>query len=91
MSYPPKSDTGNTPNGATHMVIELGYSCKLLLPIEEAGSFLQAYSRAREYKTEYKKPTRILPSPPEIKIQYVTEAQLAKLKFDDMLGLDDDD
>ena len=86
----PSSDTGRPSNlVAEFMVIELGYSCKLLLPIEEGNNFLSAYSRAREWQEEYSCTPKILPSPPAIKVQYMTRAQLAKIRFDDMLEPDD--
>jgi len=87
---PNSSDTGLPSEGASHMVIELGYSCKLLLSIKDGNDFLAAYSRAREWKEEYQKDPKVLPSPPEIKVKYVTAMQLAKTKFDDMLGLSDE-
>ena len=92
MTSPPKSDTGlPSDQRAEFMVIKISYDCKLLLPIEEGNVFLAAYSRSRQWKDGYKEPTSILPSPPEITVRYVTNAELAKVKFDDMLGLDKDE
>jgi hypothetical protein len=88
----PSSDTGRpSEQRAEFMLIKLGYDCKLLLPIEEGNQFLEAYSRARTWKEGYKEPTIIQPSPPEITVRYITDAELAKVKFDNMLGMDNDE
>ena len=92
MTNPRSNDTGlPSEMMVKFMIIELAYSCKLLLPIKEGNDFLSAYSRAREWKEEYKKPITIMSGPPEIKIKYITNAELVKIKFDDMLGLDKDE
>lgn len=88
----PSSDTGVLSSQiATHMLIRIGYACQLLLPIGKGNQFLEAYSQAREWKEEYQKPTTIRPGPPELAIRYISNAELAKIRFDDMLGLDKDD
>ena len=92
MTQTPNNDTGiPSSQGASHIVIDLGYSCKLLLPIELAGTFLDLYSQGREFKEDYGKPIKILAAPPSITLRYLTDAQIAKFKFDDMLGLDNDE
>lgn len=92
MTMTPKSDTGSASYAkAEFMLIKLSYDCKLLLPIDEGNQLLAAYSKARQWEEPYQKPITIKPSPPEISVRYITAAELAKIKFDDMLGVTDDD
>lgn len=91
MTKTPVNDTGFPAElQVTHMLIRISYSCQLLLPIDEGNKFLASYSKAREWKEEYQKPTHILPGPPELTVRYISQKELAKMKFDEMLGLDDD-
>lgn len=92
MGMTPSSDSGR-PSGqkAEFMLIEIGYSCKLLFTIEKGTEFLSAYCHAQEWKSGYKEPTEILPSPPKIELKYLTRADIAKIQFDKTIGLDGDD
>lgn len=84
---PPKSNTGKPSDlRAEYMLIRFTYSCQLILPIDQGNEFLKTYSSAREYKKEYNQPAEILPCPPEVTIQYLTKAEMAKINFDLSLG-----
>ena len=84
---PPNSNTGKpSDQRAEFMLIKISYDCQLLLPIKEGNEFLAAYSQARAWKSGYKEPTTIEPSPPEVTVRYVTKAEIAKVRFDQTIG-----
>jgi hypothetical protein len=76
---------------ARYILIEISYDMKLLLPIEEGNEFLRLYSQARTWKEKYQEPISIEPMPPEIKIRYITQREIAKIGFDAALGIKDDE
>jgi len=95
MTETPLNDVDDTGRPLTckaeFMIIQLGYSCKLLFSIEDGPKFLQTYSQALEWKEEYKKPVEIHPNPPEVKITYLTRAQVNEIRFQKVLGVSPDE
>lgn len=88
---PPKSDTRKPSDlRAEFMVVHISYSCQLIFPIDQGNEFLKIYSSACELKEDYNKPKEVLSCPPEVRVHYMTKADLAKIKFDLALGHSDD-
>lgn len=85
---PKKVDTGKpSDQKAEFIVVKIGYECQLIFPIHLGVEFLGLYSQARQWKSGYKEPTQILPSPPEVSIRYLTRQELAQVEFDRALGI----
>jgi hypothetical protein len=93
MPTAPNSNNTGKPSDqkAEFMLINLGYSCQLLFSIEEGCHFLKSYSQAKQYKKNYKEPAEIHQTPPEISISYLTASDIAKIQFDQTLGIENND
>jgi len=85
------SSTGKPSNlKAEFMIIKIGYSCQLLFSIEVGAEFLKTYCLCEEYKKDYNKTAELTGSPPSVEISYLTKHDIAKIRFDETLGLKDD-
>lgn len=93
MSLTPKEKKNSRPSaqGPAYMLIKIGYSCKLLYPIEEGAAFIEQLSKAREYKKEYNEPAEVMGTPPGFEVEFMTAAEMTEIRFRKTLGMNDDD
>ena len=73
------------------IVLEFDYDKKYVLPIEQGTAIVKALASARCIKTTYGKSPQLLEAAGDMRIEYISEQQLAELVIEEMIDPGKDD
>lgn len=72
----------------THIILNIDYETKLIIPIEKGLEFMHIWATARELKEPYSKPKRIQATEKEFNVRFVTERQIKQMIVEAMIEPD---
>ena len=75
----------------THIIVNVDYDTKLIIPIEKGLEFINIWATSRELKEPYNEPKKIQPVEKDFNIRFVSEQYIKELIVKAMIEPDNGD